>query len=142
MPYLHRFITNHKLIVGCSIAAIGWIIVLWSNAATSSERAVSVLNTGFALFVIGVLTILFIPIYLLQRRLFSLVSNDLQRYFGRLSIVNAYFFVVSLTIAFVGAILGFSVLPVFMISPGLFFGLWVAEKIDRRLSKHDTDTGS
>lgn len=117
-------------IVAWAFLALGSIVAS-QTSATFMLRPSSPRQVGTAIFIIGVSTVVLRPVYWLQKKVVGYVAPSFH-YVRTLGVANAYAFCGFILLFLGGLLFGQVLVPVFMVTPGIYLSLWVFSKLGER----------
>jgi hypothetical protein len=127
---IHDFFVERLIVMFGITSVIGWVCTGFSVMVQRQTAAEFLLGPsgveqiGLTIYVVGIATIVFIPFYWIQMKVFQFVSSK-ANYTRSIAIINSYGFCVIVIVFLGGLIAGQILVPVFLISPGLYLSLWV-----------------
>lgn len=139
MKYIHDLVLNRKAMLSVIVSVLSWIVFIIAVLIHKYDNiVVSPFNSAITIFIIGFLSIILLPILLIQSRMFSETRNETAKlsFINKLYIVSIYVYILD-TIFFIikSIFLGDWVIPTMMGFPGLFIMFFVAELIDDKMNK-------
>lgn len=133
---LHDIVCHRMVYMVLVTSVAGWGVVGIGALAEVHAFAsfvfppTSVVQAGFGVFIAGFVTLLFLPIYWVQSRLFGDIMKR-HDYVCIISVANAYAFGAMILLFLVGLVSGTIAPPVFLVSPGIYLALALLKKVVR-----------